>query len=154
MGIFLTTNSGADTLVDDVSLQPLVDNSDELLTQTTTILSSSLDPSVYLQAVTFTAVVTGAAGTPTGIVQFFDGASSLGTGTLVSGTTTLTTPALTIGTHGITGIYSGDSTFAGSISALLTQGVYDVPVSARYKVAARGRLWRRVVRILLGCIGL
>jgi hypothetical protein len=30
MGIFLTTNSGVDRLVDHVTLQPLVDNTDEV----------------------------------------------------------------------------------------------------------------------------
>src|SRR5439155_4115319 len=50
---------------------------------TTTTVASSVNPSVLGQPVTFTATVTpGGAGTPTGSVSFFDGASSIGQGTL------------------------------------------------------------------------
>src|SRR6267142_339131 len=66
-------------------------------------------------AVTFTATVTSSAtGTPTGTVTFQDGAAALGPPvTLSAGTATLTTSGLTGGTHSITAIYSGDTTFAG-----------------------------------------
>jgi hypothetical protein len=103
------------------------------LTSTTTVLTSSLNPSTYLQSVTFTAVVSGAGGTPTGTVTFFDGASNIGTGTLVSGTATLTTPSLTIGSHTVTAVYGGDVTFAGSTSAPLTQ-VVNSPIRYNYVV--------------------
>jgi Bacterial Ig-like domain (group 3) len=94
------------------------------LTSTTTVLSSSLNPSFYLQSVTFTAVVSGAGGTPTGTVQFFDFGSLIGSGSLdVTGTATFATPALTIGAHNITAVYGGDSIFAGSTSNLVVQTV-------------------------------
>jgi hypothetical protein len=94
-------------------------------TATTTTLVSSLNPSNLNQAVTFTATVTptSGTGTPTGTVTFLDGSTTLGTGTLSGGRTTFTTSTLSGGTHSITGLYSGDSTFGGSISTPLTQTV-------------------------------
>ena len=90
---------------------------------TTTNLSSSLNPSTYGQAVTFTANVTGPGGTPTGSVTFSDGATQLGTATLSSGNATFTTSVLTAGGHSITASYSGDTNFAAGISGPLAQNV-------------------------------
>jgi hypothetical protein len=89
---------------------------------TGTALTSSLDPSVFGQAVIFTATVNPSSG-PTGTVQFFDGVNSLGTVALSGGTASLTTSALAVGTHFITATYSGDSNFGGSTSSALTQTV-------------------------------
>ena len=101
---------------------------------TATIVTSSLNPSVVGQSVTFTASVgtTGAfVAIPTGTVQFFDGATSLGTATLgVNATATLTTSTLIIGTHPITAVYAGSSTTTGSTSAVLQQIVYASLASA------------------------
>ncbi|HEX8880171.1 MAG TPA: Ig-like domain repeat protein [Candidatus Acidoferrum sp.] len=89
-----------------------------------TTLISSLNPSAFGQAVTFTATVTSSAtGTPTGTVTFQDGASALGTRTLSGGMATFTTSGLTAGTHSITAIYGGDANFASSTSPALTQTV-------------------------------
>jgi hypothetical protein len=89
---------------------------------TATALTSSLDPSVFGQAVTFTATVNPFSG-PTGTVQFFDGVSVLGTVALSGGTASLTTSGLAVGTHFITATYSGDSNFGGSTSSPVTQTV-------------------------------
>jgi hypothetical protein len=81
---------------------------------------------VYGQTATFTASVTGrtaTAGTPTGTVSFFDGAALLGTSPLVNGKATLATAALSGGQHKITALYSGDATFSGTTSGVLTQVV-------------------------------
>jgi len=96
---------------------------------TTTSVGSSLNPSVYGQAVTFTATVTpSAGGPPTGTVTFKDGASVLGTGTLNTANPpqaifTATAPPLTGGSHSITAVYGGDSNFGGSTSPAITQTV-------------------------------
>jgi hypothetical protein len=90
---------------------------------TSTLLSSSLDPSSFGQSVTFTATVTASKGTPDGIVTFADGSTTLGTATLSSGTATFATVALSTGAHSITAVYGGDANFAGSTSAMLTQTV-------------------------------
>ena len=93
------------------------------LTPTSTSLSSSVNPSVSGQAVTFTANVSGSGGTPTGTVTFNDGTTSLGTATLAGAQASFTTSSLTVGNHSITAVYSGDATFAGSTSTALTQTV-------------------------------
>lgn len=89
---------------------------------TTTTITSSLNPSQYLQSVTFTATVASTGGTPTGTVTFYDGSTELGTGTLSSGQATYTTDALTVGSHTIKAVYGGSAQFESS-SASLTQVV-------------------------------
>ena len=67
---------------------------------TTTTVSSSANPSVFGQTVTFTAVVTAVApgvGTPAGTVTFKDGTTSLGTATLSGATATFATSTLAVG---------------------------------------------------------
>jgi hypothetical protein len=54
-------------------------------------------------------------------VPISDGSSTLGTGTLSAGTATFSTSALSQGSHAITAVYGGDSTFATSTSAVLLQ---------------------------------
>ena len=94
---------------------------------TTTTLTSSTNPSVFGQSVTFTATVTAVspgAGTATGTVSFFDGTTLLGTGTLSAGTTTLSTSSLSGGnTFSITAVYAGDSSFMASTSSAVNQVV-------------------------------
>ncbi|TLY51289.1 MAG: hypothetical protein E6K53_07880 [Gammaproteobacteria bacterium] len=70
------------------------------------------------QAITFTASVSGSAGTPGGTVTFLDGATTIGTGTLDAvGVATLTTSALAVGTHPITAQYAGSGTYTSSTSS-------------------------------------
>ena len=91
---------------------------------TTTALSSSPNPSVHGQKVTFTAAVNAASGTgtPTGTVKFLDGSTSLGSATLnSSGVATLTISNLATGSHSITAQYGGSANYNGSASAVLTQ---------------------------------
>jgi hypothetical protein len=94
---------------------------------TTTNIVSSLNPSAPGQSVTFTATITGAS--PTGTVQFMDGATNLGAAVaLSSGQATLTTSALTSGSHSITATYNGDTDNLTS-SQQLTQQVDQVTTS-------------------------
>ncbi len=96
-------------------------------TPSNTALVSSLNPSVFGQSVTFTATVTGTGPIPTGTVNFFDGVTLLGAGTLNgAGIATFTTSALAVGTHPITAAYAGDSTYAPSISPIVSQVVNGV----------------------------
>jgi len=94
---------------------------------TTTVVSSSANPSVFSQPVTFTATVTvnpPGSGVPTGTVTFKDGTTTLGTGTLDgAGHATFTTSALTVASHSITAVYGGDPSFSGSTSSAITQTV-------------------------------
>jgi hypothetical protein len=86
---------------------------------TVVALASSLDPSPAGQSVTFTTTVTPA--TATGTVLFQDGNSPLSSAPLSSGIATLTTSALTAGTHNITASYQGDSNFVANDSPALAQ---------------------------------
>lgn len=93
---------------------------------TATTISSSANPSVFGQSVTFTVTVTVVApgsGTPTGTVTFKDGTATLGSSTLSGGIATFTLSSLALGSHSITAVYSGDTSFATSTSSTLTQGV-------------------------------
>ena len=86
-------------------------------TTTTTTESSSANPSLSGQSVTLTAVVTPTP--PDGeTATFLDGGSSIGTGTLSSGTAQLTTSSLAVGSHVMTVSYPGDATLAPSTGAL------------------------------------
>jgi len=93
---------------------------------TVTQLTSSLDPSSPGDGVTFTAAVSGSApdgNTPSGSVTFYDGSTSLGSGTLsvVDGQDEATYTALSLppGSQEITAVYSGDGTFLGNSADLL-----------------------------------
>jgi hypothetical protein len=94
----------------------------------TTVVTSSISPSVYRQSVTFTAAVSYNAPTAvshSGTVTFMmDGSTTLGVVPLDSSNqATLTTSDLPVGTHTITAIYSGDVVSNGSTSAAFTQTV-------------------------------
>ena len=91
-------------------------------TKTTTTLTSSLNPSTYGEAVTFTAVV--APAPPGGeTVTFFQGKNVIGTGALSGGAATFTTSTLPANTDTIKATYPGDGTFAASTSSAVSQVV-------------------------------
>ncbi len=100
---------------------------------TTTAVTTSVSPSVFGQTVTFTATVganSPGAGTPTGTVTFSDGSTPLSTVNLAvvggSDQASLTTSALSVGTHAITATYNGDPNFVTSNNSL-TQTVNQDP---------------------------
>ena len=89
---------------------------------TTTTLTSSASTIASGTSVTFTATVTGSS--PTGTVNFHNGASHLGTVALSGGVATLTTTAfVTIGANSISAVYAGDANNQGSTSNTLTETV-------------------------------
>jgi hypothetical protein len=94
---------------------------------TTSSVTSSLNPSTHGQSVTFTAtVVANAPGTavPTGTVTFKNGNKTLGSSSLnASGQATFATSTLTTGSHSITAVYGGSSSFLTSTSPVLNQTV-------------------------------
>jgi hypothetical protein len=113
-----------------------------MVTQATTsiALTTSVNPSTYMQLVTFTATVAPQfSGTPTGTAIFYDTVNgvqtSLGTGTLsiVNGEdiATLSTTGLQDQyPNSITAVYSGDTNFLTSNAAPLTQTVNPAPVAS------------------------
>jgi hypothetical protein len=101
---------------------------------TTTAVTSSQNPSTVGQAVTFTATVTSNNTTlglpsPTGIVTFKNGTTTLGTGTLSGGVASLTTSSLPAGTQSITAVYGGDTNYSGSTSPKLSQVINGLPTT-------------------------
>ena len=91
---------------------------------TSTAVTSSSNPSLAGQSVTFTATITTSGlGALAGTVTFKDGAASLGSGSVSGGVATFTTSALAVGAHAITAEFSGSSGFDASVSAPLTQTV-------------------------------
>jgi len=91
---------------------------------TTTTITSSPNPSAVNQSVAFTATITSQfRGSPTGIVTFKSGTTTLGQATVSNGQATLHYPFTSPGTNSIVATYSGDSTFQPSHSAPLKQSV-------------------------------
>jgi hypothetical protein len=110
---------------------------------TTTVLASALNPAPLSQPVTFTATVHAAgqaSATPTGMVAFLDGSTSVGTATLSNGVATLTTSALAAGTHSITAKYNGTTqgavTFTASTSTPLVETIVQPTVSTMTALAS------------------
>ncbi len=117
----------SDFLVSNTTLSEQVDQASSITT-----LTSSANPAVWGQDVTFTAIVSAAApgaGTPTGVVNFYDGGTLLDTETLDgTGQASFTTSTLGEGTHDITAAYEGDTDFTPSVSSILTQTI-QIPAS-------------------------
>ncbi len=90
-----------------------------------TILSSSPNPSVYTSSVLLTARVSPA--TTAGTVTFYDGATSLGTSSLTDDQAVLTTKQLKPGLHTLTAVYSGDAVYFSSTSPAIMQTVSPAP---------------------------
>ena len=97
-------------------------------TSSNTLTTSNATPN-YGQPVTLTAALTSVNGVvPTGTVTFYNGTTSLGTGTVnSSGVATLTTSSLPIGTDSVTAVYGGDTNYASSTSAAVTETVGKAP---------------------------
>jgi Bacterial Ig-like domain (group 3)/FG-GAP-like repeat/FG-GAP repeat len=118
--------------------------------QTVTILTSSLDPAIPGETVTFTANVSAVNSNaiPTGAVTFFDGKTMLGTKALIgAGVASLSMSSLSSGSHAVTASYAGDANSVASVSAVLAETVssttagvsgFSVSASGEAKVAAGG----------------
>jgi hypothetical protein len=98
----------------DDSASPQIVNKDG----TSNLLVSVPGATVFGQPAAFFVFVTAAdpaAGTPTGTVTFQEGTTVLGANVSLSGGyATFTTASLSVGSHTITAVYSGDSNFTGS----------------------------------------
>jgi hypothetical protein len=93
----------------------------------TCALSSSIDPSLTLQGVLFTATIGPAVSSdavgPSGAINFYDASTLMGSTTLSALTASLSVPSFSAGSHPITISYSGDSNFTSCSSSILTQQV-------------------------------
>jgi uncharacterized delta-60 repeat protein len=100
---------------------------------TSAVLTTSPNPSNFNQSVTLSATVTPGSGvvTPTGSVQFKDGAANLGSPvTLVNGVASAVVTSLLEGTHSITATYEGEAGFGDSISSPVTHNVNFRPATS------------------------
>ncbi|MBI3174031.1 MAG: Ig-like domain repeat protein, partial [Chloroflexi bacterium] len=127
-----TTNLRIGTMAAIVTYTPAI-------TATTTTVASNLNPSTYGSSVTFTATVSP---TPTNgvTVEFYDGATLLGTGTTSAGQATYATAALTAsgaGTHSITAKFLGNASFGASTSSAITQTVNKKTASVTPNTASK-----------------
>jgi hypothetical protein len=114
-------NQGSTSTVLTETVLPVVTASSTSLNTTTTSLPAG-------QSVTLTATVTGSA--PTGTVQFKDGAANMGGPVAVSGNqATLSINSLTVGSHIITAVYSGDIANSASTSSGVVLNVTTVASS-------------------------
>jgi hypothetical protein len=103
---------------------------------TVNTLASSLNPANVGQTITFTSTVSGAGGTPTGLVTFLDGPNILGSAALTgSGVAQFATGTLTPGSHSITANYGGDSVFASSLSNVVSESIVGLPVTFSLSVS-------------------
>ncbi|MDB5385005.1 MAG: acid phosphatase, partial [Planctomycetaceae bacterium] len=71
-------------------------------------LTSSVDPSVFGQSVTFTVTVGPEFGTPSGTATFLDGTTTLGTVALTGGSASFSTETLEAGAHAMHVVFSAD----------------------------------------------
>jgi hypothetical protein len=97
-----------------------------------TVVTSSANPSTAGQSVTLTATLTAPSGA-TGNVAFYDGANPIGTAALSGTTARLTTSALANGGHAITARYLGNATVPPSTSPAFAQ--YVQPSGAHTKTS-------------------
>ena len=98
-------------------------------TATTSSVASSINPANVGQPVIFTATVSSAVGIPTGNVNFLDGTTLLGSVALdATGKATYSSSALIAGSHNITAVFAGSTSYLSSTSAILTQTVNTVTV--------------------------
>jgi hypothetical protein len=99
---------------------------------TSTSLTSSLNPSIYGQKVTWTATVTSSGSfTPTGKVRFTWSGYTIGSATLnSSGVATLTRSHLNADTYPLTAVCAGDASNLGSTSNVVNQVVLETKSTA------------------------
>ena len=107
------------------------------------LVTSPATTSAYGTPVVLAATLSGPAGNPTdlptGTIQFLDGATSLGTGTLSAGVATVTlsgSTSLPAGSHSITAVYAGDSEFNSVTSSAATLAVTKVSSAVSIAVAS------------------
>ncbi len=106
-----------------------------LKANTTTTITSSPNPSLLGNTVTFTVTVTSpSGGTPTGTVDFYETTSPSApvrapssSQPLVGGIAIFTASSLSVGTHNLQAQYSGDANYNASNSALYPQQVQSNP---------------------------
>ncbi|HEX5616618.1 MAG TPA: Ig-like domain repeat protein, partial [Acidimicrobiia bacterium] len=125
--IRLSNLTGPAVLADAIGVGTIIEDDGSPVQSTTTTVGADDTTPVAGQPVQLTATVGAASGTPTGTVEFFDGAASLGSVALVAGSGQISTSTLAVGPHAITAQYSGDGAYAPSGSNSVTVTVAAAP---------------------------
>jgi predicted outer membrane repeat protein len=91
------------------------------------ILNLTPNPVLVQNTVTLTATVSSVVSSPTGAVSFYDASSTtpLGSSPVSAGVAVLPVSTLTVGSHSITAIYSGDTNFVTQTSSPVPETVQD-----------------------------
>jgi len=116
----------------DAHLSPSSDSLSQVVVvvPTTTLVTSTQNPSTYGVTDTMTATVTAQDGSPvSGSVTFSDGSTVLATVPLSGGKASFDASGLAVGAHTITASYSGSASDAASTSAPLDQVVTAIPTA-------------------------
>jgi hypothetical protein len=123
VGFFDVIHGQTGVAPNGIELHPILDLN--FTSQSSTTLTSGLNPSQFGQAVTFTATVgNGGVSVPSGNVKFVEGATTLGTAALdAGGVAMFTISTLAAGQHMVTASYEGDSKSTPSLSAPFVETV-------------------------------
>jgi predicted thioesterase len=116
---------------------------------TTTALTSSLNPSVYGQAVQLAATITPVdGGTVTGTVTFKDGGATLGKVSVgANNTATFSTTLLATASHSLTAVYGGSPSTSASTSPSVSQQVTIASTTAALSSNVNPSGWGEAVTI-------
>ncbi len=114
------------------------------LVATMTTLATSVRNPVFGQSQTLTARVSGVAAPPTGRVDFYDGTTLLGSGTLDARGEASLSVVLNLGAHKLRAVYAGAPAFTTSSSTWLNETVTKAPTTV--SVTTAGGTFRAQVR--------
>jgi hypothetical protein len=105
---------------------------------TTVSVTSSGNPAIYGQNVTFTATAQGNHAVPSGQIEFLDGSSVIAAATLnPAGIATVSTSSLAVGAHSITARYAATQNFQAATSAMLSEAIQSpAPIASVTTLAA------------------
>jgi hypothetical protein len=113
---------------------------------TTTVVTSSVHPSVFHQSVTFKATVTPSfGGTPLGNVAFKNNGVVMGTVALSGGVASFTTSALAEGSHAVNAVYETSGKDIASVSAAITQTVNKAATTTTVTSSVNPSSWHQTV---------
>ncbi|RXH55936.1 EF hand domain/PKD domain protein [Granulicella sibirica] len=108
-------------------------NTIHVLATTTTTVTGTPNPAYASESVTLTATIAHAgAAAAAGSATFFDGSLRLATVPVVNNTSAFTTSALSVATHSIHVLYSGDTNYQTSTSASITEAIVPDQISVTW----------------------
>jgi hypothetical protein len=121
---------------------------------TTTVVTSSVNPSAFHRSVTFKATVTPSFGaTPLGNVAFKNNGVVVGTVALSGGVALFTTNSLAVGSHAIVAVYETSGKDIASVSAAITQTVNKAATTSTVTSSVNPSSWHQSVTFTANVAG-